>query len=407
MTNRLYYADSHTQRFEARIVERLTWQGQPAVVLDATYFYPSGGGQPNDIGHIGGCPVIDVVTRPQDLAVVHVLSCPAPSDDSVTATLDWERRFDHMQHHTGQHILTQAFVQLCEANTVGFHLSPATVTIDLDRTDLTVEQLLAAEQLTNQIIWQNQPVSARIYQTVEELRAAGVRMRRLPDHIATEGLRVVEIGTFDATACGGTHVHATGEIGLLKVVKTEKRGDKLRVEFRCGARALSDYAQRVTITQQLTTRLTVGLNELPEAVERLQDAMTSAQRTRKAAMTRLIEAQTTALLAQANPSPAGQLISWVADPALYDANDLRAMAKHLTARRGVIALLALPSEAKAQWIFARAADLAADMNALLKHALTVLEGARGGGTPDFAQGGGIPATSEQCQSVLDRAAASV
>lgn len=405
MTTRRYYDDSHTHAFDAQVVERLTWEDKPAVVLAETYFYPTGGGQPCDTGTLGGVAVVDVVTRPEDLAVVHVLAAELPDGDMVRADIDWARRFDHMQQHTGQHILTQALVQLCEAQTVGFHLSPDTVTIDLDRTDLSADQLAQAERLANTVIWENAPVSATIYQTVEELRAAGVRMRRLPDHIATDGLRVVEIGTFDATACGGTHVRATGEIGLLKIIRVEKRGDKLRVEFKCGGRALADHAQRLDVTQKLTAQLTVGLPDLPEKIARLQTDLTEAQRGKKAAVNKLIDSHAAELVAETPVTDGRRVIRLVSD--LYDANDLRALAKKLTAHSGVIALLAAPGE-KAQLMLARSADLdPLNLNPALKVALDALGGGRGGGTPDFVQGGGLPASPSQCEAALNAAAAAI
>jgi alanyl-tRNA synthetase len=402
MTKRLYYDDSHTRRFEASITERLEWEGRPAVVLDQTYFYPAGGGQPHDTGTLNRVEVVNVVTRPDDLAVLHLLESPLPNGDSVEADINWARRFDHMQQHTGQHILTQALVQLCEANTVGFHLSAETVTIDLDKNDLTTEQLAQAEQLANQVIWENQTVSSAIYQTVEDLRTAGVRMRRLPNHIATDGLRVVEIGTFDTTACGGTHVRATGEIGLLKIVKTEKRGDKFRIEFKCGTRALSDYATRVNITNKLTAQLTVGLSDLPDSIARLQEGLTEAQRSKKAAISKLIDSHAAELLAAAHVIDGRRVIELVSD--LYDQNDLRTLAKKLVDSSGVIVLLAMPSAEKTQLILARSADLVdLNLNIALKAALVALGNGRGGGTPDFVQGGGVPATAVTCEAALSAA----
>lgn len=402
MTKRQYYDDSHTRQFEATITERLEWAGRPAVILNQTYFYPTGGGQPHDTGTLNGIDVVEVVTRPNDLAVIHVLSSPLSEGDTVQARIDWARRFDHMQQHTGQHILTQAFVQLCEANTVGFHLSTETVTIDLDKTDITSEQFSQVEELANQVIWENQPVGGTIYQTVEELRAAGVRMRRLPDHIATDGLRVVEIGTFDATACGGTHVRATGEIGILKLIKTEKRGDKLRVEFKCGGRALSDYITRVDITNKLTAQLTAGLTDLPDSIGRLQEGLTESQRGKKAAVSKLIDAHAAELLSAAPVFKGHRVITLVSD--LYDLNDLRTLAKKLVAESGVVVLLAFPSPEKAQLLLARSANLAElNLNIALKSALAVLGNGRGGGTPDFVQGGGIPATIQGCEAALEAA----
>jgi alanyl-tRNA synthetase len=406
MTTRLYYDDSQARAFEARITEYLTHDGQPAVVLDRTLFYPTGGGQPHDTGTLDGVPVVEVVARQPDLAVVHVLAHALPADrEQVRGELDWARRFDHMQQHTGQHILTQALVTVCEANTVGFHLSPASVTIDLDRTDLTPAQLAEAERLANQVVWDDQPVTARIYATVDQLRAAGVRMRRLPDHIATDGLRVVEIGTFDATACGGTHVRASGQVGVIKLLKAEKRGDKLRVEFACGGRALADHAERLTVTQRLTAQLTAGLADLPELVKRLQDQLADAQRAYKQANQILLEQHADALLASAAPVGGVRVVRWATDQ--HDAEALRGVAKRMTAHAGVVALLGCAGE-KAHLVLARSADLATlNLNPALKAAFAVLGGGRGGGSPDFVQGGGVPATVAQCEAALQDAYAVV
>ncbi|MEP6985437.1 MAG: alanyl-tRNA editing protein, partial [Chloroflexota bacterium] len=223
MTDRLYYSDSYATRFEATVLEETTHDSKCALVLDQTYFYPSSGGQPNDIGTINGLPVVDVVVRDEDAALLHIIDVPAPSllGQTVACEVDWARRFDHMQQHTGQHILTQAFIQTAEAKTVSFHLSRESVTIDLDVNGLSDGQVDAAEKLANEVIQADKAVTATIRQIDDQ---DGVRMRKMPKHIVTDGLRVVEIEGFDVTACGGTHVARTGEIGLIKIIKLEKRG---------------------------------------------------------------------------------------------------------------------------------------------------------------------------------------
>jgi alanyl-tRNA synthetase len=265
MSERAYYKDSYTNRFKAVVIERLVHDGRPALILDRTYFYPTSGGQPCDLGKMNDVSVVDVLVHPQNGDVLHILENEV-SADQVKAVIDWQRRFDHMQHHTGQHILSQAFVQIAAAETVGFHLSPSSVTIDLDKNSLSQAQREEAEQLANEIIWQNRPVKAR---TVNQKEIQSLPLRKIPP--ARDGrLRLIEIADFDLTACGGTHVARTGEIGLLKIIKQEKRGEKLRIEFRCGHRALLDYQQKHQIVTQLTTQLTTGANELSTAVVRLQ-----------------------------------------------------------------------------------------------------------------------------------------
>jgi len=396
MSQRLYYDDSFTRAFTATITESLIHDGHPAVVLDHTYFYPTGGGQPHDTGSIGGARVLDVFTRPEDKAIVHVLDGAAAGE--VACEIDWARRFDHMQQHTGQHILTQAFVQTAGTSTVGFHLSENSVTIDLDAEALTTEQIATAEALANQIIYEDRPVTTRI---IDPEAADGVRMRRVPEALATDGLRVVEVQDFDSTACGGTHVSQTGQIGAIKVVGLERYKGGQRIEFRCGGRALSDYDVRIDVTGQLTSALTCGLTELPAAVERLQNTIRERERTIKTLQERLVEYEAADLLAHAQERDGARWIVAAFDD--RDAAALRWLAGRLVQEPGVIALLGIGGE-KTHVICARSADLTQDMNRMLQAALAPFSG-RGGGKPAQAQGGGDGATRDQVQAALESAAA--
>ncbi|NOG49363.1 MAG: alanyl-tRNA editing protein [Chloroflexi bacterium] len=173
------------------------------------------------------------------------------------AEVNWRRRFDHMQQHTGQHILTQAFVTTVNAATVGFHLSPDTVTIDLDNA-VDISQIQQAERLANEVVFSGLAVTAR---EIPRGELEGVRIRRIPEHVTGDTLRVISVGDFDHTACGGTHVANSGQIGLIKVIRADRKAGKTRIEFRCGTRALEDYSQRLDITQALTSQLSTGLAE--------------------------------------------------------------------------------------------------------------------------------------------------
>jgi alanyl-tRNA synthetase len=397
MTERLYYADAYQTRFSANVVERLTHNGKPAVILDRTCFYPTGGGQPHDHGQIAGVPLLDVVARESDKAVIHVLA-EAVNGDEMLCELDWARRFDHMQHHTGQHILTQAFVQTCGAGTVGFHLSADTVTIDLDQGALSAAQIATAEDLANQVVFEARPVTTRI---VDPEAAEGVRMRRLPDTLVTGGLRVVEVADFDVTACGGTHVRSTGEIGIIKVVKTEKRGDKLRVEFKCGGRALHDYRVKSDVLGRIAGALNAHFSEADAVVAKLQEDYRSAARALKATSSQLVEYEAASLIAETASENGRRLIIRVYDQ--RDPAELKLLAQRLSAADGVIALLGSAGD-KSLLIFARSADRTEDMNALLKRALTQLGDARGGGQPNMAQGGGIAADEAAIRRALEDAA---
>lgn len=382
---RLYYDDAYTRDFSAQVVERTTVDRYPAVILDRTYFYPTSGGQPNDLGTIGGVAVLDVTARKEDGAVLHVLANDVDGE-TVACSVDWTRRFDHMQHHTGQHILSQAFVQVAQASTVGFHLSAESITIDLDRTGLTDDTITAVETLANDVVWANHPVTTRIIQPDD---AEGVRIRKLPEHLLTGGLRVVDIDGFDVTACGGTHVAHTGEIGLIKILRLEKRGDKTRVEFRCGARALRDYREKNAIANQLTADLTCALLEVPQSVARLQEDFKAEQRALKAANGQLIEYEALRLSAETPAANGVRVIAQVFTS--RDFGDLRILAARLAQEADIVALLATSDgmeTGKAQLVFARSASLPHDMNALLKQTLGRFADGRGGGQPQMAQGGG-------------------
>ena len=396
MTERLYYDDSRTTEFRATIVERTRAGDRPAVVLDRTYFYPTGGGQPHDPGVIGGVEVVDVQTR-EDGEVLHVLASDPPGEDEVECRIDAGRRFDFMQQHTGQHILTQAFVQVADAHTIAFHLSEDTVTIDLDRADIPPRVLDEVEDLVNRVITEDRPVTPRL---VVPENASGVRVRRIPGQLHTEGLRVVEVEGFDTTACGGTHVSRTGEIGIIKIIKVENHREGSRVEFKCGGRALRDYRQKHAILDRLSNELTVGYWEVGEAVDRLRAELKAAQRDLRAATRQLAEFEGERLLAQAPTREGVRVVRQVFEG--RDPGDVRTLVSRLAESDRVVVLAGIPGE-KAQLILARSADLPTNLNGPLQAAFAVLGGGRGGGRPDFCQGGGVQADAMQVAAALDAA----
>ncbi len=398
MTERLYYHDSYITAFVARIVERTQEGDNPAVVLDRTYFYPAGGGQPPDHGMLAGARVIDVQIRESDHAILHVLDAPVVGDQA-DCQVDWPRRFDHMQQHTGQHILTQAFVEVVGANTTSFHLG-STVTIDLDQALPDALATERVEELANHIVITNRPVTERVVSEAEA-RQLGTRIRRIPGHLATDGLRVIEIQDFDLTACGGTHVARTGEIGLIKIIRVERHREGSRVEFCCGGRALADYRFKNALVGKLASAFTTGPEEVPGAIERLQADLKAAQSDLKRARAALTELEIPALLASAENRGSIRLISRVyAD---RPAEDVRGLASRLIQQPGLIVLLAAAGD-RAQVFAARSADVDLDMNMPLRAALAALGAGRGGGRPDFAQGGGIGATQAALEEALRLAA---
>ncbi len=375
---RLYYQDPYLREFHARVVEHLTWAGHPAVVLDRTAFYPEGGGQPADQGMLNGIPVVDVQTRPEDNAIVHVLSAPL-SEDRVFGRIDWNRRFDHMQQHTAQHILSQAFIQVAQAQTIGFHLGEQETTIDLDRHDLPPEHIRRAEELANRIIEENRPVRPRF---VEEAELASLHVRR-PAKVQGP-IRVVEIEAFDVVPCGGTHVAHTGEIGLLAITHVERYKGGWRITFLAGRRARMDYARRRHLLSDLGALLTCGEEDLRARVEKLlHEQKRLASDLRKAQETLLaVEAQR--LWAGGEPFGKGKLI--VATYSTAPAEWVRKLAATVREYGAAVIMLGWQGTDRGRFVFAATPDMNVNVGHILRSALAE-HGGRGGGRPDWAEGG--------------------
>lgn len=390
---RLYYDDSYLTSFESRILEATTVDGHPAVVLESSCFYPTSGGQPNDRGELGGRQVVDVQVRDADGAVLHVLDGPL-GQDPVRGAIDWARRRDHMEQHTGQHVLSQAFIRTAQANTISFHLGAEYVSIDLDVPTLDEARRRAAFDLANDVVSRDVPVRAW-FPSPEELER--IVLRKTPE---VEGaLRVVAIGDFDTSACGGTHVARTGEIGLIHWLKTERLKRGTRVSFLCGDRARRDYAAKHAIAATLSAELTCSVPELPDAVARLKAELGAARRELARHHEEGLDREAVALAAEATPRGGGRLVhrAWAGRPA----EELRALVLRLTGPEGVVALLGTAGD-KAQLILGQPEGGSLDLKRALEQALAVLGGGRGGGGR-IVQGGSGAASLEQVQAALDAA----
>lgn len=273
MTERLYYTDAYLRTFTSCVVAFAlngTWGGRPGVTLDRTAFYPTSGGQPHDTGTLGGAAVVDVVEV--NGSIVHIVGGldgvpPASSALAVGAevegTVDWERRFDHMQQHTGQHVLSAVFARELGAETVSVHLDGSS-TLDLAISSLEPEAARRVEDAANRIVFENRPVTVRF---VSEAEAAQLGLRRPPQRSGT--IRVVEVLDCDRSACGGTHVRSTGEIGPIVLRRWERTKGQIRVEFLAGRRAIDDYRWKHALITEWSGRLTVGERDLHGALDKL------------------------------------------------------------------------------------------------------------------------------------------
>ena len=373
MSDRLYYQDAYQTRFRARIVERVEEDGLIAVVLDSTCFYPTSGGQPADRGTLNGRPVADVFVR-DDGAIVHLVEGELWSDE-VTGEIDWQRRFDHMQQHTGQHILSQAFIRVAGAGTVSFHLGDSSATIDLDNDRLQAQQVEAAELLANRIVWENRPVRVRLVSLAE---AQQLDLRKLPD-VPGDVVRLIDIDQFDLNACGGTHVAHTGEVGMIKIVRLERQRGNLRATFLCGGRALLDYRQKNSLVNHLSATLTTGADQVEESVSHMREELQAARRQLRHQASQLLDYEAERLLARATPSDGLRVVRGAftdRDPA-----ELRALANLIAAAPGSVALLGSGGQ-RTQLVLARADDAPGQMDQLLRQLLPLLGGAR---SSDFKQ----------------------
>jgi alanyl-tRNA synthetase len=385
-TERLYYADSHLVEFEARVVSvSTTADGRAAVRLDRTAFYPTGGGQPTDTGTLGAARVVECMDEEAG-GVLHVCEGDVPSEgQAVVGRVDWPRRLDHIQQHTGQHILSQAFVELYGAQTRSFRMTEEMCEIDVELRDPSDEKVYGAVRRANEIIWDARPVRVHLV-TAEE--AARMPLRK---DSAREGeLRVIEIEGFDFSPCGGTHAVSTGEVGCVVARQWERAKGLVRVTFAAGVRATEDYARANRTARAAAALFSVGRDEAAEAAARLQEENKQSQRRLRAAEELAARAEARELYEEA-AGPAG-----VEDDAPVviarafegrDAEGLRRMATALAAHARAVALLGSIDGGAARLVFARAADAHGDMNALMREACETL-GGRGGGRPDMAQGGG-------------------
>jgi alanyl-tRNA synthetase len=387
VTERLYYSDPYLTEFDARVVDVCDVGGRTGVVLDRTAFYPTSGGQPFDTGTLGSLRVIDVVDR-DDGDIVHVVEGETAFSglgslgaELVSGHVDWTRRFDHMQQHTGQHVLSAAIDRVCGVRTESFHLGAATATIDLAR-ELTAAEIAASEEAANEVVWADRTVAIRF---VDAAEAASLNLRK--ESVRTGTLRIIDVEGFDVSACGGTHVHRTGAIGVIAVSGWERVRGGTRLEFKCGGRALRAHRLLRDTVRDSSGLLSIAAGELPQALERLQSDGKELRRRLKDAEVRLAAFEAEAFAALAEESNGLRLvIESVAD---RDANTLKLMAQTIAAKPGHVAVL-VSAQPPVSIVVARSADAPVDASRLLK-TLTGRFGGKGGGRPEMAQGGGLNA----------------
>jgi alanyl-tRNA synthetase len=377
MTERIYYTDPARRSFDAVVTAAVVHEGTLAVVLDRTAFYPTSGGQPFDIGRLGTTDVVNTIDDGEN--VLHVVKSPLGVGETVRGEIDWVRRFDHMQQHTGQHALSAAFDRVLDNRTMSFHMGGESATIDLAR-EVSPADVERCVDEANRVVWEDRAVTIR-FASPEE--AARLPLRKEP---VREGpLRLIDIADFDLSACGGTHVSRTGEIGLIAVTATEKFRGGVRLTFVCGGRALRALREYRDAVAGSVRALSVLPHELPATVERIHIEGKQARKTISRLQSDLAVHEAARLIAASPAVDGNRRTAHVVDG--WDSAGIKAIASAMTAQAG-IAVALLGTSAPMGLVVARSSDVALDANAVLQQLLKRF-GGRGGGKAELAQGAGL------------------
>ncbi len=370
MTERLYYQDSYLREFRARVLERA--DGGTRLYLDRTAFYPTSGGQPHDLGSINGAAIIDVIDEGERIA--HQLADPVEAQEAA-CRIDWVRRLDHMQQHSGQHLLSAVFIEQFGIETCSFHLSEEISTLDLETPAIDLEKVMAAERRANEAVTENRPILVTY-----EPAGAAAELRKPSDRDGT--LRIVSIQGLDRIACGGTHVRLTGEIGPILIRRLEKIRNTVRVEFLCGGRAVkrarADYNALSRIAQTFST----SLDETPQVAAAQLEATREGDRARRKLEADLARYQGRELYDATAPDASGlrRVIRRLPKGTL---EELRALAQSFTAQPRAVFIGVV--EQPPSVLLATSADSGIDAGKTLQPLLKEA-GGRGGGNARMAQG---------------------
>lgn len=410
---RLYWERPYDVEFEARVARVVQRDGKTGLVLDQTLFHPEGGGQPYDTGHLsvvdsdlalalGAADLPVVAVTEDDGEIVHWVHVdnpaglpahepPSDSGPRVRGKIDWDRRFDLMQQHTGQHILSRAFEQVMDARTVGFHLAADYVSIDLDAPSVSTDEMAKVEDLANRVVWSDLPVTVKEYGRGELPSVVRARFQ-----IDADTIRIIQVGEFDACPCAGTHVSSTGQVGLIKVNQTDRAHGGVRVVFRCGGRALADYRQRQDLLAETARVVSQPAQAVPGAVAALVAKVQELQEEFERVSEQLLEMRVETLLRP--ESLAGQDSVVVAlDGASPDR--LKYAAKKIAESSGKLAV-AMSAHPRFSVAAVSPSKDGPDARAVVS-AIAERWGGRGGGTPQMAQLGAKEPLQADIHTVIE------
>jgi len=399
MMKRPYYTDSYKTEFDAKIVAVTTFSSGsdkelPAVELDASYFYPTSGGQAFDTGSLGEWRIVDVVSEksgPGSLGrVLHLLDADSsmlPTQacvgQIVRGVVDWPRRYDHMQQHSGQHLLSHAFFHLFGYETVSVHFGAVESTLDLAVDALRDEELRAIERYVTEVVYANLPIQSYF---VGEQEIAALPLRRPPK--VTGEIRVVEIEGIDYSACGGTHCRSSGELGLVKLLRTEKSRKNKRVAFVCGWRAQADYGVKHQLLLESAKLFSTDISQVPPSIERVLEQNKLLGRRVESLNDELLTVEAQRICETAGSVGEYRVVAQVFDD--REIAEVKKLAVLLQEDEDVVVLFAVRQADQLTAIFARGKNVLVKMGSLLHETLRQF-GGNGGGRPEFAQGGKVDA----------------
>lgn len=377
MSEKVYQSNPYIREITSNIIKKEYSNGKFYITLDRTIFYPHmSGGQPRDYGTINGENIIDVYE--QDNEIIHVLTDNI-IEDKVTLNIEWNKRFDHMQQHTGQHILSSAFMKLYNGETCGFHLGSQYITIDINIPNLSHKDIEIVEKFANQIVFSNFNIKTYI---IGQKDVSSLPLRKSPS--VDNNIRIVEIDNIDYSPCSGTHTRATGEVGLIKIRKFEKYKGMTRIEFVCGGRALLDYSIKNTQINNISGLLSSKDNECFEAANRLMDENRALIKEMKLLREELLNYKSLELLNNSLTHKNIKIITKIFTD--VDFNEIRYISNNLLNLENTIVLFGLKNEEKCQFIMGKSKNIIIDIKNIFNIMIENING-KGGGNNFLVQGG--------------------
>jgi len=373
MKGRLYLDNPYQKEFEAEVIEKKLIENKVGIILDQTCFYPESGGQPSDKGEINGKKVLKVFELNDK--IVHLIEGDI-LEKRVKGIIDWDRRFDHMQQHTGQHILSQSFIKLLGADTVSFHIGEFESTIDVNLSSIKEEDIENVELLANKIIYQNRDVKTYF---IGKDEIEKFKLRKAPPE--KDRIRIVEIENFDFSACGGTHCKKTGEVGILKIKKWEKLKGNLRFYFLCGQRALKDYLQKNYIINKLISEFSVNEGEIIQSVEKLRLEIKNQRKRLSKLQEKLISYEADEIVRSAKEKIIKILFKE------REVNEVKYLALNIIKKGDFAVIFGLEAQERVHLFVGRSEKIPIDLRKIVDIIAPLIEG-RGGGRPDYIEIGG-------------------